>query len=235
MRLHRFIGDFDFSKKILELQEKELVLQLRNVLRVKTGEELYLCDGKGFEVRAHIESIKKNAISVRIIEHMQNTHQQLRSVTLYCALLKRENFELVAQKATEIGISELVPIQTQRTVKTAVNMNRIQKIMKEASEQCGRTVLPILGKSMDFQSVLEVAVKKHNTIVVFDKTGKPFNTSVVKKTESLAIGIGPEGGWSREEYAILTKVPRVIIASLGPFTLRAETAAIVATYLATIN
>ena len=235
MRLHRFIGDFDFSKKILELTSKELVLQLRNVLRVKTGEELYLCDGKGHEVRARIESGGKNTITVRIIEHMQNTQQQLRNVTLYCALLKRENFELVAQKATEIGVTELVPLQTQRTVKTAVNMNRVQKIMKEASEQCGRTVVPVLEKSIDFQSALDTVAKNHTTIVVFDKTGKPFNASVIKKNEQLAICIGPEGGWSREEYAILTKVPRVIIASLGPFTLRAETAAIVATYLATNN
>lgn len=235
MRLHRFIGDFDFSKKIFKLSSVELVSQLKHVLRFTIGDELILCNSKGVQARCRIQIIDKKDITVTLQEVLPVVKQNIRNVTLYCALLKRENFEWVAQKATEVGIAKLVPLISDRTVKLTINTNRIQKIMKEASEQCGRTVVPELGNSVYFSGVLGEMVKEFDIVVVCDRVGKEFSSFSIKKDARIAVCIGPEGGWSEGEYAIIKQTPKIVCVSLGTLTLRAETAAIIASYLAINN
>jgi 16S rRNA (uracil1498-N3)-methyltransferase len=226
MRLHRFIGNFNLNSTKLVVSDTEFINQWRNVLRLKTGDTLILCDGVGKEAEASIEDMTKNEIILSIKDiNTPDTEPQKKS-TLYCALLKRENFELVVQKATEIGIAKIVPLLTERTVKTGFNRDRLEKIIREASEQSGRTVLPSLSDPLTLIEAIEATNEEDS--VLFDLSGSKevhFNLSTSH------FFIGPEGGFSEKEVQ-LAKEKGVTVASLGSLTFRGETAAIVVSYLA---
>jgi len=110
MRLHRFIGKFDFSQSRLKIYDEEILKQIRNVLRLKKGDSIILADGKLNEAVVRITESDKKFLEVEILEKSVNKNEPERHGILYCAILKRENFEWVAQKATEVGIKEIVPV-----------------------------------------------------------------------------------------------------------------------------
>ncbi|HEY4715062.1 MAG TPA: RsmE family RNA methyltransferase [Candidatus Paceibacterota bacterium] len=244
MRLHRFIGDFDLRQNMIEINDRELIKQITKVLRLKQGEQFILSDGRLNEAVAEITKIDKNQIKAKIIKKYKNENEPEKKVILYCAILKRENFELVVQKATEAGISEIAPIITERTVKTGLNLERLQKIIKEAAEQSGRGIIPVLHEPVRFAE----AVKGGG--ILFDKSGALFfekfcagrrdeqsnspagEYAYFSENKAPRLFIGPEGGWSDNELN-LAKEHKFEIASLGKLTLRAETAATIASYLMT--
>ena len=131
MKIHRFIGNFEINIGDLKINGKELLNQFRSVLKLKVGEKIILCDGKINEGVAEIKAYGKDYIEVEIQEVSVNKNEPVREVILYCSILKRENFELVVQKATEVGIKEIIPIITERTVKLDIRKDRLEKIIKE--------------------------------------------------------------------------------------------------------
>ncbi len=226
-KIHRFILEFTIDAGIILVTDEEVVNQIRNVLKLKIGEQILLCDGRGGEVLVEILEISAVGVKLKVLEERENEHESVKGVTLYCAILKRENFDWVCQKATEIGVAEIVPLITKRTVKLDIKKERLEKIIKESAEQSGRTVLPILHEPVTF----EVAVKqstKNEVNVLFDVSGAPPAGGAPKRT---GIFIGPEGGWDESELKII-KLSGYQLVSLGKLTLRAETAAIIAVYLA---
>jgi 16S rRNA (uracil1498-N3)-methyltransferase len=250
MKIHRFISNFDLSKVTLEITDKEIFNQMKNVLRLKVGELVELCNGKDISAIAEIVKIEKNSINVSIKETAKDKNKTKNDVRLFCAILKKENFELVVQKTTECGVSKIVPIITSRTIKNGLNMERLRKIAKEASEQCGRINIPEISEPVKFEEAINNLVGE---IFFFDAGGElTFETHCagrraehskfsaenyvrVSKDNSLtaeqySIFIGPEGGWTDEEIE-KTKKLNFKTASLGSLVLRGETAAIVATYL----
>ena len=226
MRLHRFIGDFDLSNEIITVTDTELLNQLRNVLRLRVGDQLTLADGQGTETLATIVDGDKKMLRLAISEQSQPAREPYKKATLFCAVLKRENFELILQKATEIGISRIVPLMTERTVKTGFNRERLEKILREAAEQSGRTFLPELAEPQTLEQALDQADPK--TSIFFDPSGTVQAPVVYQRATSCFIG--PEGGFSESEVS-LAQDRGLAIASLGSLTLRGETAAIVASYL----
>ena len=250
MKIHRFISNFDLSKTELEINDKEIVNQMKNVLRLKVGEKVELCDGKGISTMVDIIKIEKNSINVSIKKIVKDKNKIKNNVTLFCAILKKENFELVVQKTTECGISKIVPIITSRTIKNGLNMDRLRKIAKEASEQCGRITIPEISEPIKFEEAIN---NLEGETFLFDAEGELFFEThcagrrskhsnspggeyvrVSKDnsltTEQYSIFIGPEGAWTEEEIQ-KTKKLNFKTASLGSLVLRGETAAIVATYL----
>ena len=229
MRLHRFIGTFDFGKKSLSVTDEEIVSQWRNVLRLTSGDKVILCDGRGHEAYATILDLDKKQARVSIESINTESRDPHKRSELFCALLKRENFELVVQKATEIGIARITPLITTRTVKTGFNRERLEKIIREASEQSGRMTLPeLLEPTTLTEAVLGVRAGES---VFFDLTGTELPVETFQN-DIQSCFIGPEGGFTEEETA-QAKSAGLIIASLGKLTLRGETAAIVASYLIT--
>jgi len=230
MKIHRFIDNFDLSKNELEITG-ENAKQMAQVLKLKIGEKVELCDGKGISAIAEITKINKKGVLVKLEEFLhQNKDKQKKEVTLYCAILKKENFELVVQKTTECGISKIIPIITERTIKTGLNIERLQKIAKEASEQSGRNNVPEVSEPIK----LEEAIKNTKGInVFFDSSGdsllKAHGYFSASET-NVNLFVGPEGGWTPKEIK-KAKENNFSIASLGSLTLRGETAAIIATYL----
>lgn len=233
MRMHRFILQIDLGKTEQKILDKDFIRQIKHVLRLKVGDTIVLCrqanSGEQKEAVAEITELKDSGVAVKILEMKKNTNEPERHVALYCAVLKKENFKLVCQKATEIGVKEIAPVITQRTVKLELNHSRLEKIIKEAAEQSGRTVVPILHSLQSFTEALNLA-KDNEVNFFFDKEGKPFalynNTSLLN---SVGVFIGPEGGWNEDEKT-LAKQHQFHIVSLGKTTLRAETAAIIASY-----
>ena len=227
MRLNRFLGKFDLSKKEISIKDSDFINQAKSVLRLGAGDKIILCDGESNEAIAEIVNLNKEFAELKISETYKNQNGPERYVALYCPILKKENFELAVQKAVEIGAKEITPIITKRTIKLGLNYERLNKIIKEASEQSGRGVLPKLNEVIIFDEALKLA--KENDLNLFFQVGYPPLGHSMSKFKKIGIFVGPEGGWTEEETET-AKENGFIFASLGKTTLRAETAATVASY-----
>ena len=198
MKLHRFIGNFDCGSDHIEITDADVVSQILRVLRLGVGDRLILSDGAGNECIGEIAERQKERVTIHIVERYKNTNESAVASVLYCAILKRENFELVVQKATEIGISEIVPVITQRTVKLDIKEDRLRKIIAEAAEQSGRGRVPILHAPMQFADALNDA-KRNAVNLFFALSETSIETVDLHGKQSRGIFIGPEGGWTEEE------------------------------------
>lgn len=241
MKIHRFIGDFDFSKNEVEITNPENIKQIKDVLRLKKGEKIILSDGLGNSAEVILGSVSVSKI-IGTIDKFEKKDKTKRKVSLYLAILKKENFELATQKAVETGVSEIIPVITERTIKTGLNIERLKKIILEASEQSGRNFVPALSPVLKFKDALisgsnvEEKVIFHPIGIIYSpstgSTSSPqagLGPSANKEAQNISIFVGPEGGFTEKEIN-LAKNSGYSIASLGHLTLRAETAAIIATY-----
>lgn len=233
MKVHRFITEYEVKDKQVTITDADVIHQWKNVLKFKKGEHIELSSTGGMQALCELSYVDKNEAVLSVIEEYENKNKLEKDATLYMAILKRENFELVAQKATELGITTIVPILTDRTIKQNLNFERLNKIVKEASELCGRSSIPEIKDIMKFEDAIGDS-KNSKTQIFFDSTGTPLPRSDLGKTEidsmSISLFIGPEGGWTEKEIN-LAKENNLPIISVSPLTLRGETAAIVAVYL----
>lgn len=230
MKIHRFIGPFDLGQHHLMIRDPELFKQLRSVLKLQTGERIILSTGKGEEALFEIGGYGKDSVSVNLIEPLVNSAEPKVRTILYCAILKREHFELVAQKATEVGVHAIVPVISKRTIKLNVRGERIEKIIREAAEQSGRGLVPELHEAMELNEAFEHA-KGNAFNYFFDPTGDVL-VSAESSDQGTGLFIGPEGGWDETEIAA-ARDRGIPIVSFSKLIMRAETAAIIATYLFT--
>lgn len=228
MKIHRFIGDFNLNQKEIEITNLENIKQIKDVLRLKKGEIIILGDGKGLSAEVTLTNISPNKIAGTINRKIEQDKKSevKRNVNLYLAILKKENFELAVQKAVEVGVSNITPVITERTIKTGLNIERLKKIILEASEQSGRNIVPTLSPILNFKDALKNGEKSDEKIIFHLVENKHTPN---KNSKEISIFIGPEGGFTEKEIN-LAKDFDYTVASLGPFTLRGETAAIVATY-----
>lgn len=234
MKLHRFIVKGDFSKTPFCISDKELAHQVKNVLRLKVGEECVISDGKRNEARCRIQKILPGKCIVDILSQSYNANENNVRGTLYCSLLKKEHFETVIQKAVEVGIVEVVPVICRRTVKFSLSPRaRLEKILKEASEQSGRGIIPVLCDALQFDNAIARASESHAATLFYHIDGMLFSEwkkeTITART--INIFIGPEGGWDTCELEAARK-NNFSIVSLGSTVLRAETAAIIGSYMA---
>ncbi len=234
MKLHRFIGVFDVSGSTITIADQELLHQLNDVLKLRVGESLVLSDGARNDVLCCIKSISKKECALDVLEHTYNANETATYGVLYCSLLKKELFEFVVQKATEVGINEVVPLTSNRTIRLGLpSSERLLRIMKEASEQSGRGVIPTLCDTLTFDEAIQRVAASNNMTFFYHPGGTLFSDwkkeNIVPKKAN--IFIGPEGGWDDTELHIAQEKNFSII-SLGATVLRAETAAVIGSYLA---
>lgn len=227
MKIHRFYIDQEIREGTLTITEQGFVNQVKNVLRFKPGDVLEIFGHDLKEARATITSLHPSSATLSIEKVEKSNKEPEREAHLYAALLKRENFEFIVQKATEIGIREIHPITTLRTVKLGFNLERLSKIAQEAAEQSGRILVPTIHEPVSFEEAIGETTRYEKNYF-FDQGGKTFQNTPVAQN-SCSLFIGPEGGWdpSEQEKAIEAKLEHV---SLSNLTLRAETAAILASY-----
>lgn len=230
-KIHRFIIETDLKERV-DLRDRALLHQWANVLKFKPEEEIELCDGKGEEAVYELISLEKKTAELKrrgVVR--KNEAEPPRHVTLYAAVLKKENFDLIVQKTTECGVSEIVPIISDRIVKKNVKLDRLREIAKEAAEQSDRGRVPNVHEPLSFKAALAQA--KMNEKNYFFHVGPNVEAFRDVKLVNSRIGlfIGPEGGWSDEEVKAAREAG-LEFASLGPRVLRGETASVIATFLA---
>ncbi len=231
MRLHRFILDLDLSADQIIISDREATNQIRNVFRMEAGDPFIVCDGKGTEATVQVVSDDKTIVA-KVVDRRSVDTESATRVVLYGAVLKRENFELVVQKAVECGVSAIVPVISSRTIKLGVKLDRLQKIATEACEQSGRGIVPEIVEPMSLRLAI-VHAKSNATNFLFEPGSPPFEPSPFAPSNLPAgLFIGPEGGWDPAELDLM-RAANFTAANLGPRILRAETAAIVATFMAT--
>lgn len=193
------------------------------VVRAREGEEVELFDGKGLAAAGRIASI--GARSARIaIEREAPSREARVALTLACAIIHLEKFELVLQKTTELGVSALIPLITDhvelRPERYRGKADRWEKIVFEAVKQSGRAVVP----RVEAPATLDDVLSRPGTAILFDADNEPGDLPAGLVAATLLVG--PEGGWSEREL-VLAREREVIFRQLGPRRLRAETAAIV--------
>lgn len=234
MKIHRFFINNDLIRGAdLTVRDAAVVHQMKTVLRLRQGSAVSFFNDRGQEARARIVRMGTDHVVCSIEELKAENIPSLVSVTLYCAILKRENFEWVAQKATEAGVRALVPCVTDRTIKQRIVPERIRAIMREAAEQSGRASVPFLGEIAPFAGALDAALAGHALCVFLDPRGSKIDIrpAAAARGRAIAVFVGPEGGWSEKEYA-LARTRGLLVLSLGSTVLRGETAAVIGAYLA---
>lgn len=231
MRLHRFyfpekIGD----KKEIAFDSADFVHQIRKVFRLKSGDEVILFDGSGSDYLCKLHE-RENVLSIISVSHSRYMPQK--EVYLFASIIKKDNFEWIVEKATELGVTHIVPIISERSEKKALNMERLEKIAMEASEQSGRGNVPFVEGVIDLEKALDskgkyADVLKDGNVLAFH-TNESANRFVQDQNivKPQAIFIGPEGGWSPKEVEMFNK-NKIGLVSLGNQVLRAETAVVAA-------
>ena len=229
----------DLTRGTVEIADSSLLHQIKNVLRFRIGTECVLLDGKGTKASAKLVELNKKFAQFEILEReiCEKTGGEGgatgKTVRLFCALPKKPaTFELIVQKATELGVSQIVPLDTLRCqVHSLYKTDRLKFIIKEAAEQCERIDLPVLCPLMPFKDF--IARPPTGLILAGDAWDfdKPLR-EVVKDASKTAVKelnliIGPEGGLTTEEIVALRKAGATIFL-LGRNVLRMETAAVAA-------
>lgn len=203
------------------IDDKDLIHQWGKVFRLKAGDCVIIFDGSGFDYVSEIALLSKGGVALKVVEKIQNKNIPKKEIHLFQSVIKKDNFEWVIEKGTELGVSHFHPIVSERSEKKNINFERARKIIKEASEQSGRGSLPILGELTG----LEESLNNDFPCIVFHPMGDKFDRSNFEKEKVVGIFIGTEGGWSERELDIF-KEKGVKVVSLGSQILRAETAAV---------
>ena len=215
---------------------------MRGVLRLKPGDEVFVFDGLGHEYLCRIENLRRDAATLAILEEVEAASPESSlDLTLALALLKGEKFDLAVQKATELGVTRIVPVMTKladirlRDERDAEKRTaRWRRIALEAAKQSGRARLPAIEEPRDFDSLLESA--SHNggewALMFVERGGGSLAQSheASDRPRSLTALVGPEGGWTDEETQAARDRHWQTI-TLGGRVMRAETAAIAITAL----
>ncbi|MBQ6877412.1 MAG: 16S rRNA (uracil(1498)-N(3))-methyltransferase [Oscillospiraceae bacterium] len=203
-------------------------------LRMKNGEHLVLCDGKGREAEAVIREAFPESVVLDIIERKNSAAEPETEVVLYQALPKFDKLEYIVQKSVELGVSKIVPVLTSRCIsrpdeKTMKKkLERLRKISDEAAKQSGRGKLPEVGELLSFKNAVLEMEKAETPIFFFEHAQYPLKEIMEKRTGGkIAMMVGSEGGFSDEEAAFAAE-HGALIASLGPRILRCETAPVAA-------
>lgn len=225
MRVHRFYtGDKLKLTQDFWLRDEALLWQWNKVLRFREGQEVILFDGEQVERLYRIVTITKTEVHLQMVTELER-QLPTRHIYLFWSLLKKDNNDLILQKCTELGVSNFVPLITDRSVRDNFNHDRALKIVREASEQCGRSTIPAVREPMRIQTALAEYADKATLYIC--QQGHDNAAVATTAGERYGVFIGPEGGWSDDEKQLFidAALPHLRI---NDFVLRAETAAIVA-------
>ena len=209
------------SKEIL-LEEKK-AHYLVNVMRLKPEDELLVFNGKDGEYKATLNMLSKKKYVVKLIEQTQE--QKNKETCILCpAIIKKENMDLVLQKATELGVTDIYPLLTQRCVVRNFNQQRANLIVEEATEQSERLDCPVVHEPCSLAELFK-KLPQDTQILFLSERGSSDDFSF-KNIQKPAFIIGPEGGFTSQEVEFISKQNNVNSLHLGDTILRAETASI---------
>lgn len=223
MKQHRFfVKDTELGESIW-VDDKNLLRQWLSVLRYQTGSQLVLFDGEREDRLYELTRIGNGAVQLKLVTELERRIPE-RDLYLLFSLLKKDKNDWVLQKCTELGVRHFVPILSSRTEKTGFNLERAAKIVIEAAEQCGRSDVPRVREPIHLETALKEFEGKID--LYFAEQSDHLLSTTSHLPSAVGVFIGPEGGWTEEEKELLAANCEKL--NLGQFTLRAETASIVA-------
>lgn len=203
---------------------------LGKVMRVGAGDAVMLCDDTTGEWAARVTAVSKRDLML-VPEMLTRPREEVPDFTLCAALLKKPHFDMVLEKATELGVRRIQPLITRRCVADKLNPERARAIMVEAAEQCARTALPELTEPAKLTDLLRDWPQERALFFADETGGDPAAAAFAAHPGPAALVIGPEGGFDEAERAAIRALPQARALTLGPRILRGETAAIAATAL----
>lgn len=198
---------------------------LLGVMRLKEGAPVKLFDDMSGEYLATIASAGKRDL-VLTVEAKLRERESVPDLWLCQALVKKDRFDWIAEKACELGAARFVPTLTARCVVDKVKEDRLRAQMIEAAEQCERTALPEIAPLIKLDALLKGWPQDRTLYFCDERGGEPFGGAI--NTGPAAILVGPEGGFTDEENEAIREHPSAVRVSLGPRILRADTAAVAA-------
>lgn len=201
------------------------------VLRLRPNDELTLFNGRGGEYNGKIASIDKQSVRIHLSEFVNLDAESPLAIHLLQGISRGERMDLVIQKATELGVSRITPLITEYSVvkldpaRAAKKHAHWQGIGASACEQCGRNVLPIFDQPMLLRNWIGANLSAANKRIILMPGARENLRSCLIEEREITVLIGPEGGFSEEEYGLAVDSGFAAI-SLGPRILRTETAAL---------
>ena len=201
---------------------------LRNVLRLKAADAVILFNGQGGEYGAEVQAITKQATQITTLTYDPINRESPLHICLLQGILKRDAMINALQRATELGVSKIIPVQTQhlseKRVQLAGRWEAWQAVIEQSSEQCGRTQLPELAPLTRYTEAVSMTQNADFDLQLLAHLGAPESRTPPATTpKRIAVAIGPEGGFSDAEVT-LAKANGFRAYTLGARILRAETA-----------
>lgn len=241
--MHRFFVESN------QISNKEIIIQgtdvnhIKNVLRLRIGEKIQISNGQGETFYCIIQLINDKNIITDIIEQNTNNSELKTKIYLFQGLPKKDKFELIIQKAVELGVYEIVPVITARTIvkldekKEQKKGNRWDSIAESAAKQANRGIIPFVSTPLSFKEAIKYASKLDMNLVPYEMaTDISKSRHIINNINCSSIGvfIGPEGGFEEEEIQMAID-QGIIPITLGKRILRTETAGIAVMSLLMFN
>lgn len=226
-----FLPESDLHSRLVTIRG-EKARYLQTVLRCRHGEKLYIHDDKGNAYSSQITAVTAREVTVELLEKTDHQAESPLRITLLQGLLKGEKMDLVIQKATELGVLEIVPVVTERSqVRKTRKIGRWMKIAEEAARQSGRNSVPLVREAVDFGEIPDTSSEEG--IIFWEQGGDSFSDALArfKGRACISLFTGPEGGFSEKEV-VAAAGKGFLRASLGRRILRAETASVAAVAVA---
>ncbi len=198
---------------------------LARVMRVAPGDTVILCDNRTGEWAARVAETGKRHLALELVQQLR-PREDVPDFWLCAALLKKDRFDIVLEKATELGVARIQPVITRRCVADKLNMDRARQIVTEAAEQCARTALPELAEPVKLEALLRDWPEDRVLFFADEEGGDPAADRFAKHWPPAALLVGPEGGFDDAERAAVRDRVESVAISLGPRILRGETASI---------
>lgn len=235
--MHRFLVPSGWTGNDHVEISGEVAHRINRVLRLAPGSEIVLFDGSGMEWTVCLDTVAGEHATGRVLSSEKGRGEPSVKVTLYQGVMKGSKFDWTLQKGTELGVASFVPVRCERSVPTARvksqpgRMDRWRKIVVEAAEQSGRAVIPEVEAPMSFKDACDTSRQASGLVLMpwEGENAKSLSAAISEApdSKSVALLIGPEGGfaWEEVDYARGKGLEPV---SLGRRILRAETAGIAA-------
>ena len=238
-----YVDDCSAFEDTIEITGED-VNHIKNVLRLKPGDRLTVSDNAGTDYECAIQSISSEKVIAGIEDMKRNASELDTRIVLFQGMPKSDKLEFIIQKAVELGVSEIVPVMTQRTVvkldekKEAKRLERYNAIALAAAKQSGRGIIPVVSSFMSFSKAVEYSRSLSMNIIPYENAkGIEHSRRVIADIagrDSLGIFIGPEGGFAESEVELAVSAGASCI-TLGNRILRTETAGLAALSIIMFN
>lgn len=227
---------FFCDKAALNLAENHAIIEgddakhISKVLRMRIGDKVTINDKNGYDFDCEIEEIGES-VSLKIISGQENSTEPSVKITLFQCLPKGDKLDFIIQKAVELGVYRIIPVQSSFCVARADSesfgkkLSRLNKIAFEAAKQCGRGIIPQVFNIISFRDAVQMS-KNIPSIIFYEGGGERVSTLISQEEKEVNIFVGSEGGFSKEEIELAVE-NNIHMATLGKLILRCETAPIV--------